>query len=192
MGCALAVSLAILAFMRPNVTLAHAGERGHSPDDEWVAPAYAKTASLADFAAAARILFAGGGWAAIDFGARCEARSAGLWARHETAPYAGFAFDRRGGRNGQFYVHLSRPARAGATVIATIDSAPFLLSGKGEWGWSSDPAQRRAILNAARYGQRVRVEFRDTRGARVVDYYALAGAATAIDAAAAACAGKSG
>ena len=139
---------------------------------------------------AARIAFAGGGWAAIDFGAQCEARTKGLWAKTDTKPYAGFAFEPGRARQGQFYVHLSRPARDGASAIATIGSQPFLLAGRGQWGWSRNAEQQRAILNAARYGQALRVESRDQRGRRIVDHYALAGAASAIDAAAAACAGK--
>ena len=138
----------------------------------------------------ARILFAGGQWAAIDFGTRCEARSKALSPRRDTKPFAGFAFDRAGPRQGRFYVHLSRPARAGASVIATIGSSPFLLVGKGAWAWSRGEAQQSAMLEAARYGQSLRVETRDPRGSRVVDRYVLEGAATAIDAAAAACAGK--
>jgi len=137
-----------------------------------------------------RILFAGGRWAAIDFGTRCEARSKALWPRSGTKPFAGFAFDRAGPRQGRFYVHLSRPARAGASVIATIGSSPFLLVGTGAWAWSRGEAQQSAMLEAARYGQSLRVETRDSRGSRVVDRYLLEGAATAIDAAAAACAGK--
>jgi hypothetical protein len=145
-------------------------------------------ASSAD---AARILFAGGNWAAIDFGARCEARTKGLWPRANTQPFAGFAFDRAGARQGIFYVHLSRPARGGGSVIATIGSAPFLLAGKGEWAWARSSQQRAAILEAARYGMALRIEYRDVSGRRTVDHYALGGAATAIDSAAAACAGKS-
>jgi hypothetical protein len=140
---------------------------------------------------AARILFAGGNWAAIDFGARCEARSKGLWAKKDSKPFAGFAFAPRGFES-RFYVHLSRPARDGATVIATIGTEPFLLAGKGQWGWSRTAAQQSAILQAARHGRSMRVESRDARGRRIVDRYTLAGAATAIDAAAAACAGKTG
>ena len=147
--------------------------------------------AAAPAADAARIVFAGGNWAAIDFGARCEARTRALWVRADTEPFAGFAFDRAGGRQGLFYVHLSRPARAGATVIATIGSEPFLLAGRGEWAWSRTAQQQRAMLESARYGSRMRIESRDQRGRRVVDHYALGGAATAIDAAAAACAGKS-
>jgi hypothetical protein len=144
-------------------------------------------------AAAERILFAGGQWAAIDFGPRCEARGAAIWPKRGTTPFAGFAFDRGGLRQGRFYVRLSRAARPGASVIATIASRPFLLVGKGEWAWSRDPAQQRAMLDAARYGESMRVEARDPGGRRIVDRYLLAGAATAIDAAAADCArtGKS-
>ena len=136
------------------------------------------------------VLVARDSWAALDFGQRCEARSKALWARSGTEPYLGFAFEAGGRRNGQFYVHLSRPPRAGATVIATIGSAPFLLSARGEWAWSTSAAQQRSILEAARYGQSMKVESRDQRGRRIVDRYSISGAPTAIDAAAAACAGK--
>lgn len=138
-----------------------------------------------------KIAFAGGHWAAISFGGRCEARSRPLWFKPGTEPYAGFAFDRSGRPHGQFYVHLGRPARAGASVIATIGDQPFLLAGNGAWAWSANAAQQQAILKAARYGQQMRIDSRDTGGRRVVDRYDLSGAATAIDAAAAACAGKS-
>jgi hypothetical protein len=141
-------------------------------------------------AAPPKIAFAGGHWAAIAFGNRCEARSRPLWFKPETQPYAGFAFDRAGRPRGVFYVHLGRPARGGATVIATIDNQPFLLAGKGEWAWSANAAQQQAILTAARYGQHMRIDSRDLGGRRIVDRYDLSGAATAIDAAAAACAGK--
>lgn len=144
-------------------------------------------------AASERVLFARGQWAAIDFGPRCEARGAALSAKRGTSPFAGFGFDRGGPRQGRFYVRLSRAARPGASVIATIGLQPFLLVGKGEWAWSRDPAQQRAMLDAARYGDSMRVEARDRGGRRIVDRYRLAGAATAIDAAAAECArtGKS-
>ena len=147
---------------------------------------------LAGSANAARIIHAGGNWAAIDFGARCEARSKALYAKPETEPFAGFAFDSRGPRHGQFYVHLARPARAGATVIATVGSQPFLLASKGQWAWSNSGDQQSALIRAARYATGMRVDYRDARGAKGVDRYALSGAPTAIDAAAAACAGKNG
>lgn len=155
--------------------------------------AAAIAASAPADAAAERILFAGGQWAAIAFGSRCEARGAAVLAKRGTMPFAGFAFDRGGPGQGRFYVRLGRSARTGASVIATIGSRPFLLAGKGEWAWSRDPAQQRAMLDAARYGESMRIEARDSGGRRIVDRYLLAGAATAIDAAAAECAktGKS-
>lgn len=152
----------------------------------------ALAAVAATGAGASKIVFAGGGWAAIDFGSRCEARSKPMWSKPETAPYAGFAFDRGGARQGQFYVHLGRAARPGASVIATIGIEPFLLGGNGEWGWSRNIQQQSAMIEAARAGGLMRIDSRDARGGRIVDRYPLAGAPSAIDAAAAACAGKSG
>lgn len=146
------------------------------------------TAAAAD---PAQVLFAGGNWAAIDFGQRCEARSKALWGQPGTQPFAGIAFDRSGGRHVRFYIHLARPARSGATVMATIGSQPFLLGSAGQWAWSTSVAQQSAIIGAARYGTAMRVDYHDSAGRRLVDRYALAGAATAIDSAAAACAGKS-
>ncbi len=145
----------------------------------------------ASSANASRVLFAGGNWAAIDFGSRCEARSRPLWFKPGTKPFAGFAFDRSGGLHGRFYVHLGRSARSGATVVAIIGNQPFLLAGNGQWAWSRDPAQQKAMLGAARYGQGMRIDSRDDHGRRMIDRYDLSGAATAIDSAAAACAGKS-
>jgi hypothetical protein len=157
----------------------------------WIAAALLICAA-ATGADAARILFAGGNWAAIDFGARCEARSKALWAKAKTEPFAGFAFDRAGTRQGQFYVHLGRPARPGAAVMATIGTEPFLLGANGQWAWSRSLDQQAGLLDAARYGTGMRIEYRDSSGRRTVEHYALAGAATAIDSAAAACAGIRG
>jgi hypothetical protein len=147
-------------------------------------------AAVASPAVASRILFAGGHWAAIDFGKTCEARSRPLWFKPGTKPFAGFTFDPSGRLHGQFYAHLGRPPRPGSSVVVTIGDQPFLLVGKGEWAWSGSSAQQRAILNAARYGQGMRIDSRGSSGRRVVERYDLSGAATAIDSAAAACAGK--
>jgi hypothetical protein len=157
----------------------------------WLALPMFGLAAGAAAAPPAHIAFAGGRWAAIEFGSRCEARSRPLWFKSGTEPFAGFAFDRSGRPHGQFYVHLGRAARAGATVIATFGDQPFLLAGKGDWAWSVNGAQQQAIVRAARYAPSLRIESRDTSGQRIVDRYDLSGAATAIDAAAAACAGKS-
>jgi hypothetical protein len=141
---------------------------------------------------ATRTLFARGDWAAIDFGGRCEARSRMLQppAQVKPPPFTAFLFDAGGPVHGQFYVRISRPTKAGSAVMLSVGNLPFLLTGQGQSAWSRSPAQSQAIMAAVRGGGTMRVEFRDTGGRRYSDYYGLEGAATAIDAAAAACAGK--
>ena len=140
----------------------------------------------------ARILFAAGTWTAIDRGATCVAagRSAKIAVKGKVQPVAGFTFtaDRR--RWGEFHAHLSRMPRAGSSVILTVGGQPFLLTARGDWAWSTGPAQEQAIIAAARNAAGMRVEARDLGGNRFADPYGLDGAPAAIDAAAAACAGK--
>ena len=74
--------------------------------------------------------------------------------------------------------------------MLTIGNQPFLLVSRGDWVWSSGPRQDQAIIAAARSAQSMKIEARDERGRRFADRYLLDGAPTAIDAAAARCAGK--
>ncbi|HEY6049571.1 MAG TPA: hypothetical protein VIV07_11070 [Sphingomicrobium sp.] len=138
------------------------------------------------------IVFAGGAWATIDRGSVCEAqsRSQRMAMRNQVQAIAGFSFtpDRR--RWGEFHARLSRLPRGGASVILRIGEQPFLLVGRGDWAWSRGPLQEQAIIAAARAATAMQVETRDTGGRRFADPYALDGAPTAIDAAAARCAGK--
>ena len=138
----------------------------------------------------ASILFAGGGWAAIDRGAVCEAlsRSILIAAKGKTQAVAGFSFTPDHRRWGEFHAHLSRTPRAGASAMLQIGSQPFLLVARGNWAWSRGPLQEQAIIAAARDGATMRVESRDAAGRRFVDNYMLNGAPTAIDAAAGRCA----
>lgn len=142
---------------------------------------------------AAQIVFAAGHWAAIDRGPSCEAASRALRppAKGQAPARAGFAFDSAGPRRGQFFARLSRVPRPGATILLTVGKQPFLLVGGGPWAWSASPAQEAAIIAAARSAGGMRIESRDRSGRRFADRYLLDGAATAIDAAAARCAGKS-
>jgi hypothetical protein len=80
--------------------------------------------------------------------------------------------------------------RAGAAVMLRVGDQPFLLVSRANEAWSDGPLQERAIIAALRNADGMTVESRDGAGRRFVDPYALDGAATAIDAAAAACAGK--
>ena len=183
----------------------HFRVRGTSGGEPWLSarrdgmrPGHAIRAvacALALFAApavAASVLFASGHWVALDRGASCEAASRALRAasRGGAQGLAGFAFDVRGARNGQFFARLSRGPRPGSSVMLTVGTQPFLLVSRGDWAWSRGPRQEAAIIAAARIAGGMRIEARDRSGRRFVDRYLLDGAPTAIDAAAAACAAK--
>ena len=147
---------------------------------------------LLSAAASARgaVIYAGGGWAAIDRGGVCEALSGSekVVPKDKVQPVAGFAFTPDHRRWGEFHARLSRVARPGSSVILHVGTLPFLLVARGDWAWSSGPVQEQAIIAAARAGGEMRVEARDQSGVRFIDPYVLEGAPTAIDAAAARCA----
>jgi hypothetical protein len=138
------------------------------------------------------IVYAGGSWAAIDRGGQCEAltRSVKIAANGKVQAIAGFTFSADRRRWGQFHARLSRVPRANASVMLKVGDQPFLLVGRGDWAWSSGPLQEQAIIAAMREGRWITVESRDGAGRRFTDPYSPDGAATAIDAAAARCAGK--
>jgi hypothetical protein len=137
-------------------------------------------------------LFAGGHWAALDRGSVCDAGTRGelIAPKGKVQSIAGFAFSADRRRWGEFYTRMSRPVRPGSSVFLQVGNQPFLLVGQGHWAWSRNPAQQEAIIAAVRANPRMKVEARDPAGRRIRDYYLLAGAPTAIDSAAARCAGK--
>jgi hypothetical protein len=143
-------------------------------------------------AAGVQILAAQGNWAALRFDDRCEAAARPLLpaARRQPEARAGFSFGSRDLRHGQFHVRLSRVPRAGSSIMLTIGERPFMLVARGDWAWSRGPMQEAAIIDAARAARSMRVEAREAGGRRLADRYLLDGAPTAIDAAAAGCAGK--
>jgi hypothetical protein len=149
--------------------------------------------SASPVASRGAVIHAGGAWAAIDRGGACEAlsRSVRIAAKGKVQAIAGFTFspDRR--RWGEFHARLRRMPRPGAVVLLRIGSEPFLLVARGNVAWSDGPLQERAIIAALRGATAMTIESRDAAGRRFVDPYSLDGAATAIDAAAATCAGKS-
>src|SRR4051794_41092764 len=138
------------------------------------------------------VVYAGGAWAAIDRGAVCEAvsRSQKVAPKDKIQPIAGISFtaDRR--RWGEFHARLSRMPRGDASVMLKIGEQPFLLTTRGGWAWSRGSAQAQAIIEALRNGTAMSIASRDAAGVRFSDPYLLDGAPTAIDAAAARCAGK--
>lgn len=144
------------------------------------------TAAGAVAAPPPRIVAAAGRWAALAAPRQCDAASLSLLPASKTRGQgrASVTFD-GAVRNGQFTAALSKPVAAGAPVMLTIDEAPFLLVARGFHAWSRGPRQEAAILAAMRGATRMRIEARSVRGLRFIDRYALAGAPTAIDAAAA-------
>ena len=148
--------------------------------------------ATAAIAAPTERLFAGGAWAALRFGDTCIAGARPLppASRREPQARAGFRFESGGRRFGEFHARLSRVPRAGSSVMLRLGDQPFLLAVRGEWAWSRSPVQDLAIIAAVRGARSMRVEARDGAGRRFRDAYLLDGAPTAIDAAAAGCAGK--
>ena len=156
-------------------------------------PALAAIIALAAPAEArGSVIRASGVWAAIDRGGLCEAlsRSIRIAPKGKVQATAGFAFSADRRRWGEFHARLGRIPRPGSSVILTIGTQPFLLVARGDRAWSRGPAQEQAIIAAARAATGMRIEARDSGGRRFADRYLLAGAPTAIDAAAARCAGK--
>lgn len=88
----------------------------------------------------------------------------------------------------QLHIRLSRDKRDGSAVLLRIDGQVFQLTGGVRDAWAPDPRADDAIQDAMRTGIDLIVETRSTRGLLVRDRYRLRGAATAMDAAAVACA----
>lgn len=141
-------------------------------------------------AAAQRLLHAGANWAAFERpGGICEAvgRSELQALPGRVQARAAFAFARDRSRRGELHILFARPVRPGASAILSVGQASFLLVTRGNSAWSRGPAQERAILAALRGASEMRVRAAGVGGA-ISDRYLLAGAPTAIDAAALGCA----
>lgn len=143
------------------------------------APAAAQRQSLGIF----------GEWAAFQDAGRCYA----ITEPHEAPPPQGWRpfasvghWPGRGG--GQLHLRLSREKRRGSAVFGRIDGRSFQLIGGGRDAWAADPRADAEIQAAMRTGMDLVVETRSTQGVLVRDHYRLRGAATAMDAAAIACA----
>ncbi|MEO6247719.1 MAG: hypothetical protein ABIO85_03950 [Sphingomicrobium sp.] len=156
---------------------------GRGIGSSWVAA----VGALVLIGAAPLAVFSSGGWAAFDRGTSCEAvgRSERIDRDPLSQPHAAFVFDRSGPRRGQFAAQLTLPVRPDSTVLLTVGDQPFLLVARDRFAWSRGPAQEHAIMSAVRFAPTMRIKARSPGGGRFVDRYALAGAAGAIDAAAA-------
>jgi len=137
-------------------------------------------------------------WGAFKENGRCFAMSAPVDARRGSPAAASVGFWPARGAWGQVHVRLGAPRRAGSAVILKIGSRSFQLAGNGAEAWAASPAADGLIVAMMRTGSAMSVETRTERGGVLRERYSLAGAASAVDAAAAACAhargaaGKSG
>jgi hypothetical protein len=129
-----------------------------------------------------------GSWAAFRDGARCYAITQ-PWQAPEAQGWQPFAsVGQWPGRGGQLHIRLSREKRQGSAVLLRIDGRAFQLTGGGRDAWAPDARADAEIQTAMRTGIDFVVETRSADGLPVRDLYRLRGAATAMDAAAIACA----
>ncbi|MBA3669338.1 MAG: hypothetical protein H0W71_04650 [Sphingomonas sp.] len=150
---------------------------------------FAASFAVSALASEGSVIASGGRWAAVLRGDQCDAESFALDApvAGKARALAGFTFTGDHTRWGQFHARLSRVPRGGASVIAIVGRKPFQLVVRGQWAWSIGPAQERALIDAMRSADSLRIQSRDGAGRRFTDRYSLDFAPTAIDAAAARC-----
>ena len=89
---------------------------------------------------------------------------------------------------GQFHVRLSRALAPGAVPVLSLGGQRFTLTGGGGDAWAADKRMDAAVIAAMRSATAMTVSARDSAGRSFANTYALAGAATAMDAAAVGCA----
>lgn len=92
------------------------------------------------------------------------------------------------GDRARLFLRLSAARQPGSVVTLSIGDRRFVLAGTGSGVWSPDARTDVAAIAAMRGGRSMSVESVSAAGRPFADSYALAGAATAIDAAALGCA----
>lgn len=108
--------------------------------------------------------------------------------RRDYQPYAAIGtWPRRGVRN-QVHVRLSRRLARNAPVVLSLGERRFRLIGGGGDAWAATPSDNAAIIAAMRSAERMRISARDVQGRSFADVWPMAGAASAMDAAAIGCA----
>ena len=129
-------------------------------------------------------------WAAFSDGGGCRAVAEpdGPARTGASRPFASIAFVPSRGVRGQIALRFARPKRPGSAILLRIDERTFQLIGGGTEAWAPDARADAAIVAAMRTGVAMSVETRSDTGGTMRDLYRLRGAATAIDAAAIACA----
>ena len=130
-----------------------------------------------------------GTWGAFRDGGRCYAIAEPEKPdRSGARPFASVSWWPAKGARGQLHFRLAQPKRAGSAVLLRVDDRTFQLRGGGADAWATDAGADSEIVSAMRTGIAMSIQTRSASGAVLHDTYALRGAATAIDAAAIACA----
>ncbi len=104
-------------------------------------------------------------------------------------PYADVAIWPRRQVRGQVHFRLSRPLQPGTKIVLSIGEQRFELTGGGGDVWAIDKRMDAAIVAAMRSAREMTVSARGADGRGFSNSWPLAGAATAMDAAAIGCAG---
>jgi hypothetical protein len=120
----------------------------------------------------------------------CFAIAEPLGVRRASRPFASIATWPGAGARGQLHIRLSRARNPNARVTLSIGERRFELMAGPLDAWAPDARTDAAIVAAIRGGRSMSIETAAMNGAPFVDAYALRGAATAVDAAALACAGR--
>lgn len=129
------------------------------------------------------------GWAAFRDPDRCYAIAAPVEAggSGRPRPFASVGTWPARGLRSSLHVRLSRARDRSGAVTLSVGERRFTLVGGASDAWAADAASDRAIVAALRSGRSMSVEAVAVGGRPFADSYALAGAATAIDAALLAC-----
>lgn len=102
-------------------------------------------------------------------------------------PYATVGTWPRRALRGQVHFRLSRKLAANARIVLSIGGERFALTGGGGDAWAADRRMDAAIVAAMRSARSMTVFARDAKGRAFSNTWPLAGAATAMDAAAIGC-----
>jgi hypothetical protein len=130
-------------------------------------------------------------WGAFADAGRCYAISAPVQAGASGRPAFASVVPRFGrSARAALFVRLSTVRSPLAPVTLAIGERRFTLSADRVAAWAPDAATDRAIVAAMRGARSMSVSAVSARGRPFADTYALAGAATAIDAAAVECSGR--
>lgn len=128
-----------------------------------------------------------GGWGAFRQGPNCYAIARPVVAQGRVGGYAGIGTWPGKGLRASLHLHLSRRRALDRPVTLSVAGRRFPLVGTATDLWAPDAPTDRAAVAALRSARAMSVEAVDTRHRPFADTYALAGAATAIDAATLAC-----